>query len=181
MRVEAPEGRSLPALLSPEFRQALLRISRDAKAKDFAVRALKGLAGFAKALKLKYQDIEVGFDFEPEPGLADNGDLQHDLQALFEAVGAAAREAGTSVVMFIDELQYVKEEELAVLIMALHRATQRRLPVVLVGAGLPQLRGRMGNAKSYAERLFDFPEIGALHRALLEPRSSSRLKTMAWK
>ncbi|HEX4056326.1 MAG TPA: hypothetical protein VHX86_18855 [Tepidisphaeraceae bacterium] len=126
------------------------------------MRALKGLAGFAKALKLKYQDIEVGFDFEPEPGLADNGDLQHDLQALFEAVGAAAREAGTSVVMFIDELQYVKEEELAVLIMALHRATQRRLPVVLVGAGLPQLRGRMGNAKSYAERLFDFPEIGAL-------------------
>jgi hypothetical protein len=162
MRIEAPEGRSLPALLSPEIRQALIRLSRNGKAKDFAERALKGLAGFAKALKLKYSDIEVGFDFDPEPGLADNGDLEHDLQALLEAVGVAAQEAGTALVLFIDELQYVKEEELAVLITALHRAAQRRLPVVLVGAGLPQLRGRMGNAKSYAERLFDFPVIGPL-------------------
>jgi len=162
MRIEAPEGRSLPALLAPEFRQALLRLSRNVKAKVLAERALKGLAGFAKALKFKYEDIEVGFDFDPEPGLADNGDLEHDLQALLEAVGVAAREAGTALVVFIDELQYVKEEELAVLITALHRAAQRRLPVVLVGAGLPQLRARMGNAKSYAERLFDFPEIGPL-------------------
>jgi hypothetical protein len=162
MRIEAPEGRSLPALLSPQFRQALLRISRNEKAKHLAERALKGLAGFAKSLKVKYDDIEVGFDFDPEPGLADNGDLEHDLQSLLEAVGLAAKEASTSLAVFIDELQYVKEEELAVLITALHRAAQRRLPVVLVGAGLPQLRGRMGNAKSYAERLFDFPEIGPL-------------------
>jgi hypothetical protein len=162
MRIEAPEGRSLPALLAPEFRQALLRLSRNSKAKDLAIRALKGLAGFAKSLKLKYEDIEVGLDFDPEPGLADNGDLEHDLQALLEAVGLAAQQAGAALVLFIDELQYVKEEELAMLITALHRAAQRRLPVVLVGAGLPQLRGRMGNAKSYAERLFDFPEIGPL-------------------
>jgi len=94
--------------------------------------------------------------------LADNGDLEHDLQALLEAAGAAAQKAGTTLAMFVDELQYVDEDELAALITALHRAAQRRLPVVLVGAGLPQLRGRMGRAKSYAERLFDFPEIGAL-------------------
>jgi len=162
MRMEAPENRSLPALLAPELRQALLRLSRNEQAKALAQRALKGLAGFAKALKLKYSDIEVGFDFEPEPGLADNGDLEHDLQALLEAVGAAAKKAGTALVLFIDELQYVKERELAALITALHRAAQRQLPVVLIGAGLPQLRGRMGQAKSYAERLFDFPEIGPL-------------------
>jgi hypothetical protein len=162
MRIEAPEGRSLPALLLPELRQALLRISRNSPAKDLAVRALRGLAGFAKSLKFKYDDIEVGFDYDAEPGLADNGDLEHDLQALLEAVGLAAQKAGTALVMFIDELQYVKEDELAVLITALHRAAQRRLPILLVGAGLPQLRGRMGNAKSYAERLFDFPEIGPL-------------------
>ena len=162
MRIEAPENRSLPALLAPELRQALLRLSRNDQAKDLAQRALKGLAGFAKALKFKYADIEVGFDFEPEPGLADNGDLEHDLQALLEAVGAAAQKADTALVVFIDELQYVQEVELAALITALHRAAQRRLPVVLVGAGLPQLRGRMGQAKSYAERLFDFPEIGPL-------------------
>lgn len=64
--------------------------------------------------------------------------------------------------LFIDELQYVREDELAALITALHRTAQRRLPVVLLGAGLPQLRGQTGRAKSYAERLFDFPEIGAL-------------------
>ena len=162
LRVEAPEGRSLPAILAPQLRQALLRLSRNEKAKDLAQRALRGLAGFAKALKMKYADIEVGFDFDPEPGLADNGDLELDLQTLLEASGAAAQKAGTALVMFVDELQYVQEDELAALITALHRAAQRRLPVVLVGAGLPQLRGRMGRAKSYAERLFDFPEIGPL-------------------
>ena len=160
--VEAPEGRSLPAILAPQLRQALLRLARNEKAKDVAQRALRGLSGFAKALKMKYKDIEVGFDFPPEPGLADNGDLDHDLQALLEAAGEAAQKAGTELVMFVDELQYVQEDELAALIMALHRCAQRRLPVVLVGAGLPQLRGRMGRAKSYAERLFDFPEIGPL-------------------
>ncbi len=165
VRVEAPEGRSLPALLAPQLRIALLRLSRHEQAKDLATRALRGLAGFAKALKVKYQDIEVGVDFDPEPGLADNGDLEHDLQALLEAAGAAAQKAGTALVLFIDELQYVEEDQLAALITALHRCAQRRLPVVLVGAGLPQLRGQMGRAKSYSERLFDFPEIGPLSEA----------------
>lgn len=164
LRVEAPESRSLPAILAPQLRQALLRLSRNEQAKEFAQRALRGLAGFAKALKVKYHDIEVGLDFEPEPGLADNGDLEHDLQALLEVTGAAAKKAGTALVMFVDELQYVAEDELAALITALHRTAQRSLPVVLVGAGLPQLPGKMGRAKSYAERLFDFPQIGPLPR-----------------
>jgi hypothetical protein len=162
IQVEAPEARSLPAILAPQLRQALLRLSRNEKARDLARRALRGLAGFATALKVKYGDIEVGLDLEPEPGLADNGDLEHDLQALLEVVGAAAREAGTAQVMFIDELQYVEEDQLAALITVLHRAAQRQLPVVLVGAGSPQLRGQTGKAKSYAERLFDFPVVGPL-------------------
>jgi predicted transcriptional regulator len=168
IRIEAPESKSLPAILAPQLRQALLKLSRNEKAKDLAKRALRGLAGFAKALKVKYQDIEVGFDFDPEPGLADNGDLEHDLQALLEVVGAATKSAGTALAIFIDELQYVGEDELAALITALHRASQRQLPIVLVGAGLPQLRGQMGRAKSYAERLFDFPMIDAL------PESAAR-------
>jgi hypothetical protein len=162
IRVEAPEGRSLPALLAPQLRLALLRLSMNAKAKALAQRALRGLAGFAKALKVKFGDIEVGVDLEPEPGLADNGDLEHDLPALLEVVGAAAKQAGTALVLFIDEIQYVQEEQLAALITALHRTAQSRLPIMLVGAGLPQLRGQMGRAKSYAERLFDFPFIGPL-------------------
>ena len=162
VRIEAPEGRSLPALLAPQLRQALLRLSQIEAAKEIAVRGLRALAGFASKLKVTFGDIEVGIDYAPEPGLADNGDLEHDLQALFEQVGLAAKSAGTALVIFIDELQYVEEPQLAALVTAMHRTEQRRLPVVLVGAGLPQLRGRMGNAKSYAERLFDFPTIGPL-------------------
>ena len=162
LRVEAPENRSLPSILAPQLRTELLRLSTKERAKDLAQRALRGLSGFARALKVKYQDIEVSLDLDPEPGLADNGDLESDLQDLLEAVGAAAKADQSALAIFADELQYVKEEELAALITALHRAAQRRLPVVMVGAGLPQLRGRMGKAKSYAERLFEFPEIGVL-------------------
>ncbi|MFN0062995.1 MAG: AAA family ATPase [Myxococcaceae bacterium] len=165
VRVEAPEGRSLPALLAPQLRLALLRLSRVERAANLARRALRGLAGFAKALKVKFNDIEVGIDLDPEPGLADNGDLELDLAALLEAVGRAAKAGDTALVIFVDELQYVEETELAALISALHRCAQQKLPLCLVGAGLPQLRGRAGNAKSYAERLFDYPEIGPLPEA----------------
>jgi hypothetical protein len=165
LRIEAPEGRSLPAILAPQLRQALLRLSRSEQARELGRRALRALAGFATALKFKYADIEVGIDLEPEPGLADNGDLEHDLQALLEAAGRAAQAAGTALVMFVDELQYVEEEQLASLITALHRCAQQQVPVMLVGAGLPQLPGQMGRAKSYAERLFDFPFVGPLDAA----------------
>ena len=160
--IEAPENRSLPSILAPQLRRSLLQLSNRKAARLLAQRALRGLAGFASALKVKYEDIEVGLDFDPEPGLADNGDLETDLQDLFEAVGEAAKAGGSCLALFVDELQYVQEDELAALITALHRTAQRRLPVTMVGAGLPQVRGRMGKAKSYAERLFDFPDIGPL-------------------
>lgn len=164
LRLEAPENRSLPALLSPQLRMALLKLSTIESAKALAQRGLRALAGFAKALKLKYDDIEVGIDLEPEQGLADNGDLEGDLTTLLEQVGLAANQAGTAIVLFIDELQYVEEEQLAALITALHRCAQQKLPVMLVGAGLPQLVGKAGKAKSYAERLFDYPVVGPLSR-----------------
>jgi AAA ATPase-like protein len=177
VKIEAPEGRSLPAIVAPQLRLALLRLSRIERAKSFAQRALRGLAGFAKALKVTYNDIEVGLDFEPEPGLADNGDLELDLGALLEEVGKVAKSDETLIAIFIDELQYVDEKELAALISALHRCMQSKLPIVVVGAGLPQLRGRAGNAKSYAERLFDYPEIGPLAKdaaaqALVKPAAA---------
>lgn len=162
LRIEAPESRSLPAVLAPQLRQALLKLSREEQSKDLAQRGLRALAGFVGALKIKFGDIEVGLDIEPEPGLADNGDLEHDLQELFDVVGTAAKASNRIVVLLIDELQYVEQAQLGALITALHRAAQRGLPITLIAAGLPQLLGRMGNAKSYAERLFDFPFIGAL-------------------
>ena len=161
-RAETPENRSLPALLAPQLRQMLLRMSRTEAAKDAALRGLKALTGFARSLKVKFGDIEVGFDEESEPGLADNGDLEGDLSTLLEQVGRSAKAAGTVAAMFLDEVQYLEEDQFAALISALHRCAQLQLPVTVVGAGLPQLRGLAGHAKSYAERLFDFPEIGAL-------------------
>lgn len=162
-RIEAPENKSLPAILAPPLRQMLLRLNRVQTAIENSKRALRALAGFAKSLKIKYKDIEVGFDYDPEPGLADNGDLEIDLTSLLEQVGIASRDAKTAAVVFIDEMQYVKEDQLAALISALHRCTQNGLPLTVVGAGLPQLRGIAGKAKSYAERLFDFPVVGPLN------------------
>jgi hypothetical protein len=162
LRIEAPEGRSLPAMLAPELRLTLLAMSQTEKTKDTAVRALRALAGFAKSLKLKFNDIEVGLDFDPQPGLADNGELQIDLMALLTEVGKLAQQQGTVVAMFIDELQYVKTPEFAALIAALHRCAQQKLPITIVAAGLPQLLAIAGEAKSYAERLFEYPEVGQL-------------------
>jgi hypothetical protein len=165
VRTEAPEHRSLPALLAPSLRVALIHLSKKESAKEYAIRGLRALAGFASKLKITYADIEVALDYEPEAGLADNGDLEGDLTALLQQVGATAKAAETALAVFIDELQYVDEPQMAALISALHRCSQEQLPVTIVGAGLPQLRGKMGEAKSYAERLFDFPEIGALSAA----------------
>jgi hypothetical protein len=159
--IEAPEGRSLPALLLPALRTALLRLNRIKQAGVAVTRALRAIAGFAK-LKMNYGDITVALDVEPEPGLADSGDLDTDLGDLIQAIGEAARERLSAIVLFIDELQYVPEAQLSALISALHRTAQRGLPVTMVGAGLPPLLGQMGEAKSYAERLFEFVPIGPL-------------------
>lgn len=159
--IEAPEGQSLPSLIVPALRTALLRLDRGQAAMTLAKRGLGALARFVKAFKLSYGELEASLDLG-EPGVADNGDLEADLIDLIDVAGAAAGERGTALVLFIDELQYVPERELAALITALHRARQNDRPITLVGAGLPQLAGQMGRAKSYAERLFVFAQIGPL-------------------
>ncbi|MFA5522351.1 MAG: ATP-binding protein [Castellaniella sp.] len=164
IRIEAPEDRSLPAMLAPQLRIALLRLSRMERAREGARKGLRALAGFVGALKASYGDIEVGIDAESLPGLADNGDLESDLSDLLQSAGEAAKSAGTALVLFIDEMQYINEKEFGALIAALHRCNHNNLPLTVVGAGLPQLLARAGNAKSYAERLFDFPMIGALDK-----------------
>ncbi len=161
VRIEAPEDRSLPAILAGPLRATLLKLDKLESAKQGVKKALRALASFAK-LKVTYSDVEVGIDLSPEPGVADSGDLELDLTDLFAAVGEAARERGTAVVIFMDEIQYVKEDELAALISALHATAQANLPLTMVGAGLPQLLGQMGRAKSYAERLFEFHEVSRL-------------------
>ncbi|HKJ07709.1 MAG TPA: ATP-binding protein [Gammaproteobacteria bacterium] len=166
--IEAPEDRSLPAILGPALRATLIRLSRGEAAKKALKKAFGALASFARAARLKYQDVEFNVDFEGAPGVADSGDLEIDLTDLIRALGEAAAERETAVVLFIDELQYVPEEQLAALISALHNASQRQLPMTLVAAGLPQLLGQLGRAKSYAERLFEFVPIGPLEPGAAE-------------
>lgn len=172
--VEAPEKRSLPALLAPKLRAELISLDRMHAASLLTQRALRALGGFVSAMKLKFSDIEFGVDLGQEEGIADSGDLDADLSSLFVVVGEAAREKKTAIVLLIDELQYVEERQLQALITALHKCAQLALPLTLIGAGLPQLVAQMGSAKSYAERLFEFPAIGPLTAqeatlALVEP------------
>lgn len=162
VRAETPERRSLPALLAPQLRTALLKLSRFESAKQAALRGLGTLAGFVKSLRVKYHDLELSFDAQPIEGEADSGDLELDLSELMERVGEVAKTAGTALILFLDEVQYLPEDQFGALIAALHRCAQMRLPVGMVGAGLPQLRALAGNSKSYAERMFDFPAVGQL-------------------
>ena len=160
--IEATERSALPALLAAELHRVLLRLSRQQRVRDLVSRAMRVLAGFVSALNVKYGGIELGIDAPAEPGVGDSGDLELDLVALFEAVGATASASDTALIVLIDELQYVPKAELAALCAALHRAAQRRLPILLVAAGLPALRAQAAEAKTYAERLFEFREIGPL-------------------
>lgn len=164
-RIEAPEGKSLPASLAPALRAALLRLNRLEAVRSRAADAMAALASFVGALRIRYGDIEASIDVDGQRGLADSGDLELDLTDLISAVGDAAQARNTALVLYIDELQYVPEDQLGALITAFHNASQQGLPVTMVAAGLPQLVGRSGRAKSYAERLFEFAEIGKLDRA----------------
>ena len=160
--IEAPEERRLAGLLVPKLRRLLYRISRREKARVLGNRALGALRNFASAFKVSHAEFEVGV--KPEPGLAASGDLETDLTDLLIAIGEAARAADQPAAILIDEVQYVHDEDLRALIVALHRISQRALPLIMFGAGLPQLAAVSGEAKSYSERLFDFPGIGPLDK-----------------
>lgn len=160
--LEAAHDRSLPSLLASPLKAALLRMSARAAARDLVARAGQALRGFVGSMKVRFEGVEIGLDTTAEPGLADSGDLSLDLGDLLRTVGEAARAQGTAVVLVADELHCLPGNELGALLQSLHRMSQRQLPVILVGAALPQIVGRAGRSKSYAERLLDFREVGAL-------------------
>jgi hypothetical protein len=160
IQVEAHEGKALAELIVPGLRQALIKLSAVESAKQHARRALRVLRSFIGALKVKI--FEAEFSINAEPGSADSGDIEADLPDLIVAVGEAAQASGRPLIILIDELQYLEPEEFSALIMAMHAVNQRSLPLFFLGAGLPQILGLAGNSKSYAERLFVFPKIGAL-------------------
>lgn len=163
--VEAHEDKSLAVLLVPHLRRLLFELDRIAGAGNKVRRGIAVLKSFIRGVKVTMGDVEFGLDIDPEVGTADSGDLEVDLPNLFGAVAEAAEERGTAVAVLIDEIQYFSSSELSALIMAMHKMQQRQLPLVLIGAGLPILPGLAGESKSYAERLFNFPDVGPLSEA----------------
>lgn len=160
INIEACEGRSLAEILAPELRKALLNLSTVEKAKEAVRRAASVLKAFTGGFGLAMGEFTLTYD--PTLGVADSGDIENDLPDLLLEVARAADAAGRPVAIIIDELQVLKQAEFSALIMAIHKVSQRQLPLAFIGAGLPQILGLAGNCKSYAERLFKFPGIGAL-------------------
>lgn len=161
VELEAPEGQRLADHLAPALKGVLLQLSRTERAAEMASKALAALRGFASAFKVSIGEVSVEVNTPPA---ADSGNLEIDLPELLLRVGRAARAADSAVALMVDEVQYLDREDLSALLVALHRVSQRGLPIVLFGAGLPQVAGLAGDARSYAERLFDYPDIGRLDR-----------------
>jgi hypothetical protein len=160
--VEAHEGKSLAEMLLPSLRNLLFSLSMVENAKEKARRGLRVLRGFVSALKLSLGEFDLEIGVDPERGFADTGDIENDLPNLLLVVAEAAQAAGRSVALMIDELQYFDEAEFSALIMSMHKISQSNLPFIMFGAGLPQVLALAGESKSYAERLFRYPAIGAL-------------------
>ena len=159
VKLEAPEGQRLADYLAPALKSTLIRLSRSEKAKDLAGQALGALRGFASVFKVSIGELQIEVDDAPT---ADSGNLEIDLPELLLSVGKAARAGEGCVALLVDEIQYLTLEDLRALIVAFHMIAQSGLPIVMFGAGLPQVAGLAGDAKSYAERLFDYPPVGPL-------------------
>ena len=162
LQLEMLEKYSLPSLLVPELRKTLTALDPYEKARGYVMKAWHAFADFLNSVRVKYEDVTVRLEIDGGSGIANTGKLETDLPDLLCAIGEAAKEKKTAIAIFIDELQYVKESQLAALITALHKCQQKQRPVTVIGAGLPQLIRDVGKAKSYAERLFEFSEIGKL-------------------
>ncbi|MBW2714093.1 MAG: ATP-binding protein, partial [Deltaproteobacteria bacterium] len=158
--IEAPEGQPLTGLLYPKIHQVLRKFSMVENAKTKAYEAMRALRSFASVFKISAGDVSLSVD--PEVGVADSGVLEYDLSDLFVRVGEAAKVAKKAWTLLIDEMQYLSEGDLSALIVSIHRVNQKQLPVMFFGAGLPQIAALAGDAKSYAERLFDYPPVGRL-------------------
>jgi len=173
-QIEARDGEDLRQLLIHALRKVLLQLDRSAQAIEAVKRSLRVLRSFIGNVTASAGGVDVTLGVDPESGQADSGDLEADIKDVLVAAARAAQAASRPVALLIDELQYVPRTELGALIRAIHAINQAGLPLLLFGAGLPQLAGQAGDAKSYAERLFDFPRLDRLqeedaYKAIREP------------
>jgi hypothetical protein len=167
---EVSEKTALGPFIARETRRALLAMSALKRAGDAAKRALRVVKGFS----LSVGEATLEFDVDAIPGKADSGDLATDLRDLFVEVGVAAEACDAAFALILDEVHNVQRSEFEALIIGLHRAKQKNLPIAFVGAGLPLPPELTREAKTYAERMFRFRKVGPLDRddaaaALIEP------------
>ena len=166
---EADMDRTLPQLLTQQLHRLLLKLDRRKRMGNEVKKAFALLQAFAAIFRVHVGEFQVGV-----AGATATGDLSIDLTDLLVAIGEAAKARNTVAVILVDEVQYIAKDDLGALIMALHKISQRKLPLLFFGAGLPQLAQLAGDAKSYSERLFTYPEVGPLdvesaRKALVEP------------
>jgi AAA+ ATPase superfamily predicted ATPase len=161
--IEAPDDRRLAELLYPKLQQVLRKLSLIETAKAAAHNAARALRSFVSVFTVTMGDVSLSVD--PLPGTADSGILEYDLSELFISIGQAAQAGDRAWTLLIDEIQYLKADELSALIVAIHRVNQKKLPIIFFGAGLPQIAALTGEAKSYSERLFNYPPVGPLNKS----------------
>ena len=179
--IEISANELLSKTIIASLRSILRKLDRIKGVSEHVKRSLRVLKSFVGAVRIKVEDIEFSVDIDGEPGVADSGTLARDLAEVFVAAGEAAKARKSSIIILIDEIQNLPAEEFEALIMAVHRTDQKKLPLLIVGAGLPLLVKLSGNAKTYAERLFEYPDIGPLddteaRRALVKPAAQANVE-----
>lgn len=164
-KVEADSGES-GRPFRQQVAQSLNRALREAVGgPGMMARFRRALATF-KSFSLRTDPnggLAIGIEVDPERGRADTGSLDTDLTDLGLDLASAASESGAGVALFIDEMQDLSEDELTAICQACHEAGQRQAQFYVVGAGLPSLPRVLAEARSYAERLFQYWPIGALN------------------
>lgn len=162
MEVQKHDDSDFRRTIAGKTRTALLELSPKARWTDRAKKAAGVLKSFSVSVD-PTGTVQFGLDVERAEGFGDHGDLALDLTDLLTSVGDAAQSVNRGVVLLLDEVQFLSKQQLEALIAALHKTVQRSYPITMVGAGLPQIAELAGDAKSYAERLFQFPTIGNLN------------------
>ena len=173
--IEVSERSSFKIAISLHIQKLIRQMSVKERAKNYVQKAMSVL----KAFNITYSpegELSIGLndDVAAAVGVSDTGNFANDLTELFVSMGTLAKSSESSICLFIDEIQYLKDDEFEALITAVHRVNQKGLPVTLLAAGLPKVAKIAGDIKSYAERLFSFISIGSLENAaaklaLVEP------------
>ena len=162
--------------LSSKMKDALHALDYVSKAKTGVRESFAVLGNFIRKFAVKIGP--VGVEVETCAGLGESGNIESDLSSVLLTAARAAKSSGTAIGLYIDELQNMQLATLSGIIVALHQAAQELLPLYLIGSGLPTVRGLVAKSKTYAERMFNYEEIGALDASASSDAIRKPMKAM---